>query len=100
MPNISPEIAMEITKMVATSPEQRLIDGERAQGFDVIRPGEVDWLPVSGWLPATIVSTDGKRVRLVALMARKPGGGAFLKLVITIMVMWASRRSWSSRPTR
>jgi hypothetical protein len=82
-------------------------------GFTVVRPGDVPWLPASDWLPLTIASTNGKRVRLVALAAVRPGQGALLRLVITIMAaglepvivepsgrMVETLRRWGWRPRR
>lgn len=59
-------------------------DDERAAGHKVILPGEVEWLPLADWDPTIVVSLDGNKVRLVAILARNPGNGAFRRLVATI----------------
>lgn len=114
MTDISPALAMEIEKLVASSsPEQRLIADEQSHGFAVIRPGEAPWLPASDWLPMTMASTDGRRVRLVVLAAIRPGHGALLRLVIEIVVaqlepvivepsdrMSETLRRWGWKPRR
>jgi len=81
MKSISAELLMEIEAMAASSPEQRLFAIERGMGFEIVRPGDMPWLSTSRWHPATIVSIKGRRVRLVALMAAKPGSGALLQLI-------------------
>lgn len=58
-----------------------LIRNERQQGYKIVRPGEASWLPLSDWDLSSIVSTNGFRVRLVALCARNPGTGAFTRLI-------------------
>jgi hypothetical protein len=60
--------------------EQILTDYETDRGFSVIRPGDVEWLPLADWLPMTIVSSNGTIVRLVAISAQTPGTGAFRRL--------------------
>lgn len=60
--------------------EQILCEKEAESGFMVIRPGEVDWLPLSDWDSMTIVSMQPPVVRLVAIWARIPDNGAFRRL--------------------
>ncbi len=57
---------------------------ERAKGYRVVLPGEVPWLPAEDWHQTIVVSIDGKRVRLVAILASRPGNGAFRRLVAAI----------------
>jgi hypothetical protein len=57
---------------------------ERAKGYRVVLPGEVAWLPAEDWHPTVVVSIDGNRVRLVAILASQPGNGAFRRLVAAI----------------
>lgn len=57
---------------------------ETAAGRRVVVPGEVLWLPAEDWDPTVVVSIDGKRVRLVAILAKDPGKGAFRRLVTAI----------------
>jgi len=79
--DIPTELAMEIEKLAAMGPAERLEQGERAKGFEIVHPGSVSWLPVEDWTPSTIISTDGRRVRLVALLASDPGHGGLRRLV-------------------
>ena len=57
---------------------------ETAKGHRVVRPGEVPWLPKEDWDETVVVSVDGERVRLVAILAKQPGCGAFRRLVAAI----------------
>lgn len=56
-------------------------DDERERGNRVVVPGEVDWLPAADWDDTIVVSVSGREVRLIAILARKPGSGAFRRLV-------------------
>ena len=61
-----------------------LIRGEIEAGYEIVRPGEVAWLPLEDWDGNTIISQGRFRVRLVALMARDPGHGALKRLIAAI----------------
>ena len=56
---------------------------EVMMGFSIIE--EARWLDPDDWDRWTIVSQDGKRIRLVSLSARNPYTGAFTKLVNNIL---------------
>lgn len=62
-------------------------DAERKSGYRVVVPGEVSWLSADDWDATVTVSVDDKRktVRLVAILAKSPGNGAFLRTVRAIM---------------
>lgn len=53
--------------------EEIMRDDERARGWLVIRPGDVSWLPVEDWEPNVVVAQKGHAVRLVAIIAKRPG---------------------------
>lgn len=57
---------------------------EAARGFTVIRPGERPWLPAQDWHETIVVSQDGDRVRLVAILAKRPGTGALTRAIAAI----------------
>lgn len=57
---------------------------EAAKGYRVVRPGEVSWLPAADWDYSVVVSLDKDYVRLVAILARNPGNGAFRRLIANI----------------
>jgi hypothetical protein len=61
-----------------------LVRNEMQAGFRIVRPGQAPWLPLCDWHEDTIASTNQFRVRLVALIARDPGRGAFRRLVEAI----------------
>lgn len=52
---------------------------ELDQGFTLVT--EAKWFLIDDWSERTIISQDGKRIRLVALEARRPGSGAFTRLI-------------------
>ena len=56
---------------------ERLRSGERAQGFTLV--SDALWLDWGDWDRHTIISQDGKRIRLVALQAKVTGQGAFTR---------------------
>lgn len=65
--------------------EDIMRDDERKAGHQVVKPGEVTWLPAEDWEETVVVSVqDGKIVRLVAILARNPGNGAFRRLIHSI----------------
>lgn len=57
---------------------------ERTSGYQVVVPGEVNWLPLEDWDPSIVVSLDDNKVRLVAILARNPGNGALRRLICAI----------------
>lgn len=59
-------------------------DDERERGHEIVIPGNVPWLPVDDWDPTVVVSRSGKDVRLIAILAKAPGNGAFRRLVAAI----------------
>ena len=63
-----------------------LRDGEIQLGARLLPVGTTDpiLLPVDDWDPGTIVSALENEIRLVALLARRPGTGAMRRLVEAI----------------
>jgi hypothetical protein len=89
---------------------ERMKETEREQGFTIVT--DAPWLDWDDWSPFTIISQDGGRVRLVALEAKRPGKGAFTRLVERIsrarltpvlvepsqlLTDWAVRHDWRRR---
>jgi hypothetical protein len=54
---------------------------EREAGRRIVLPGDEPWLPAEDWDPTITVSVDGTKVRLVAILAKRPGTGAFRRLI-------------------
>jgi hypothetical protein len=52
---------------------------EIEQGFSII--SEASWFNKDQWHEKTIISQDGRKVRLVALLARRSFEGAFSRLI-------------------
>lgn len=59
-------------------------DDERARGNEIIIPGEVDWLTADDWDPTVVVSRRKSEIRLIAILAKNQGRGAFRRLVVGI----------------
>lgn len=86
---------------------------EREAGYAVVLPGEVSWLSIDDWDPTVTVSVNDKEVRLVAILAKRPGNGAFRRAVKAILdagltpcvieptrEMRATMRRWNWYPRR
>lgn len=63
---------------------EQMRQDERDAGRRVVIPGDVPWLMAEDWDPTVVVSIDGKRVRLIAILAKRQGQGAFKRLVAAI----------------
>lgn len=60
-------------------------DDERSAGRRVVVPGDEPWLSRDDWHHSVVVSIDGRRVRLVAIIALEPGKGALRRTVAGII---------------
>lgn len=58
---------------------------EVGAGNTVVVPGDVPWLSIADWHPTVVVSVKGRVVRLVAILASRPGNGAFRRTVAGII---------------
>jgi len=81
---------MNTSEMIAQALHLRIMRGgipqslraEEAQaGRAVVKPGEVPWLSTEEWKEDTVVSIEGYTVRLILLVAVRPGHGAFTRLI-------------------
>lgn len=64
--------------------EEIMREEERAAGRRVVLPGDEPWLSSDDWHPTVVVSIDKREVRLVAILALRPGSGAFSRTVAGI----------------
>lgn len=55
---------------------------ERERGFRVVIPGDERWLSADDWHESNVVSVDGDEVRLVAILAKRPG--SFRRLLASL----------------
>jgi hypothetical protein len=62
-----------------------LLEFEQSKGFAAVFPGEVPWLSAADWPPNIVVTLNGKTVRIVAIYAKRPGNGAFSRLIRNIV---------------
>lgn len=61
---------------------EQMREQERERGFRVVIPGEERWLSADDWHESNVVSLDGSEVRLVAILAKRPG--SFRRLLGTL----------------
>ena len=54
---------------------------ERSAGFLVVKPGDEPWLRADDWDPTVVVSTNGRVVRLVVILAKVQCRGALTRTV-------------------
>lgn len=82
MPMPNPKLLDLVEKMLAGGdPVALILEGERARGFRIIRPGDAPWFRAGDWRPASIASVDGMYARLVLLHAFESDRGAFTRTV-------------------
>jgi hypothetical protein len=75
------ESVIHRSQMVGGIPAS-LRSSEANAGHVLVRPGEQPWLPLADWGPDTVASVDADdHARLVLLNARRPGHGAFTRLI-------------------
>lgn len=56
-------------------------EDEEDAGYTTVLPGSEPWLSADDWDESIVVSRSKKEVRLIALMAKHPGSGAFTRTV-------------------
>lgn len=65
-------------------PVREMLAEEVAMGYRPVPVGSVAWLPLADWHPRDVVSTNSVEVRIVAILARRPGTGALRRLIAGI----------------
>lgn len=60
-------------------------DDEVQRGHKIIVPGDRPWLSKEDWVDSVTVSQSGREIRLVAILATRPGNGAFRRTVTGIL---------------
>lgn len=55
-----------------------------SEGGVVVLPGSVSWMPAEDWAETDVIGRFGKEIRIIAIIARQPGTGAFRRLVAGI----------------
>lgn len=58
---------------------------EANRGFSPIIPGDAEWLSLADWDKTSVVSINGGEVRLVAIMAARPG--SFTRLLASLELL-------------
>lgn len=92
---------------------EAIAENEAAHGYEVVRPGQADWLPLDDWRPKCVCSIDGMFARLVLIDAKRPGTGALTRLLAALkaqslipcvvdptaeLARTLQRRNWKCRP--
>lgn len=80
----SEEIGRRLGMMVSLGPVGAMVALETEKGRRVVRPGDVDWLPIDIWHPDTVCSVGGREANLILLLARRPGTGALGGLLAAV----------------
>lgn len=85
---------------------------EKMRGFTVFHAGQSDYVPLDEWFPATMISINHSRVRLVLLHARAEGAGILTRTIAKIqkdglqpviiaptdrLIETIKRRNWRSK---
>lgn len=70
-----------LARMFLVGPGEAMRQDERDAGHTIIRAGDVPWLPREDWPDDLVIARDGKVVRIVAIWARRPGTGAFSRMI-------------------
>ena len=82
------KLVAALEKMLdGSDPAQVIADNEAARGFQVVRPGNATWFPTADWHSGSVASINGMTIRLVLLHARRPGTGAFTRMIADIRAL-------------
>jgi hypothetical protein len=84
MTDVPKALLQALVDAIELGPGEAMRQGEIARGAKIVMPGSVPWLPVDDWIDDIVVSQIGINIRIVAVFARKPGTGAFSRLVTGI----------------
>lgn len=80
MNTIPQNTAEAIFRMAELGPLECMRRDEIAMGHKLLKPGDVHWFKPDDWRD-TCLSRTGKTIRIVLVEARRPGRGAFSRLI-------------------
>ncbi len=80
-PGRATNLTETVDRLLRIGPVAAMREDEEAAGFTLLTPGDRPWFLRVDWPDNAIVSTDGKSVRIVAIIAQRPGTGAFRRMV-------------------
>lgn len=84
--SVSVDYLSELFDRLGTMPIHDIMrDDERKAGNEILVPGDVEWLPADDWHETVVVSRRAKEIRLIAILATRPNGGAFRRLIHGIL---------------
>ena len=75
------DLSTAMERLIRIRPVEAMREDERASGFEPVLPGAVSWLSADDWPDDIVVSTKGRKVRIVAIKAKQIGKGAFSRLI-------------------
>ncbi len=72
----------QLFKQLETMPMYEIMRmDEQDAGYTVVLPGDQPWFVADDWQGSDVVSMNGNEVRIVAILAKHPGTGAFRRMV-------------------
>lgn len=67
-----------------STPAELMSETEASLGRKILRVGLCQWLPFMDWRADGVVSLSGDEVHIIAIAAKRPGTGAFRRMVTQI----------------
>lgn len=79
------DIASTIDRCFEIGAGNAMREEEAAKGYVPLKFGDKPWLKADDWIDDIVMSLDGNRVRIVALIATNIGAGAFGRMITAII---------------
>lgn len=79
------DIASTIDRCFEIGAGNAMREEESAKGYTPLKLGDKPWLKVDDWLDDVVMSLDGNRVRIIALIAKQQGAGTFSRMITAII---------------
>ena len=78
------EVAETFRQCMEDGPATVIRRGEIEKGYRVLKPGDYSWYRERDWEGESVISQDGKNIRIVAIIAARRGRGTFSRLITEI----------------
>lgn len=79
------DIAATIDRCFEIGAGNAMREEEAAKGYVPLKFGDRPWLKEEDWIEDIVMSLDGSRVRIVALIAKETGCGTFSRMITSII---------------
>src|SRR6185369_10126381 len=79
------ELLTILEQVFELGPYNMLLQCEKERGFEIVETGSVPWLPAADWPNDIVITQKGKEIRIVSIYAKRPGNGAFRRLITAII---------------